>query len=435
MLHFQEQGAPPQGVSSSDDVALLGASLESVQLDNSHCFEGIVTSVGASFAIINHDCYVPRHFVNLLHLQVGQPLHVVAIPHISGRNRWRVKQITPLGNSPNSSTAPHMSHFQQPSAFHAFYDPTMIEQSNPISVVGEVTSSGQGFCIVNNDIFVPVNIFGGKTYDKSSIVRVDIIPRVSGRNKWRAIHIEPAAAGEAVTDNMLPQQSSQHEGPSHEYEMNGYVAPTSSADLSHLGYPKMHPMAMPIQVPGLREGFRHIVGVVTSQGREFCIVNHDVYVPAYLLGGIRRIVEGRTILSLTVCALRAGRNKWRAVEAYEMDRSRMVHAWDPALGMGIPPMGMLPAGVLPGGLGMPSGAGMGPLLPMLPGTESDQQVDMVGTVTSCGTGFCIVNHDVYVPSHLLEGATVQAGMPMRVRVVERHIGRNNWRALSATLQA
>lgn len=409
-------------------------------LESSVGFEGVVTSVGASFAIVNHDCYVPRHFVNLLRLQVGQVLHVVAAPHLSGRNKWRAKQITPIVRpnlQPNIN--PMLTMFPQlpfipshPSSANMPEDPGM-EDSKPQVIVGEVTSSGQGFCIVNNDIFVPASLFQGKfSFEKGMLVQVEAFPRISGRNKWRASRIEPAPS-EGTKESEESHDGTASVDPAQAQRVNSHPSPNNDG-------PLLNQEKFSVPGSGAREGFRNIVGVVTSQGREFCIVNHDVYVPAYLLGGVRRVVEGHTILRLTVCALRAGRNKWRALEACEVADGPpgFYPGWDGTLAgptvlphsVAIAAAAQHSAGM--GGMGLGAMPGMG-LPPMPEGPE--RQYEVLGSVTSCGTGFCIVNHDVYVPSHLLGGASVGAGTAMRVRVVERHIGRNNWRALSAQVQA
>ena len=763
----------------SENVADLERSVNALSMEPAF-YEGVVTSVGASFAILNHDCYVPRHFVNMYRLQVGQPLRVVAVPHASGRNKWRAKQVTPLYFAHSSPSHAHPSAIvSAPSAsisisssagtpvvfsdmltggginmhgvggasmggapvggaigdggdiFSCCFPSGNMRLMSPMGLpgiegfgvpggangvaaqgagadvgmrgkesgvcvegasksqvfVGEVTSAGNGFCIVNKDIFVPATLLQGKGIREKMLVRVDAIPRVSGRNKWRAIHLDRiSAAGivqegdiQAITQqpDSYTEDNNQQDDLSHTAKLDvhggtagstimvleggdvgGNGGPNLDAETHdddgdgggddddddddeeggkilddhyrgndgneenfapendghgdiksnnksnrgknksnnrHTGVPgqgmeensegdhnRAHPSLRPsAQQPLLTladhqyfqhhahsssltylqplpqqdstnggdhhgqqalfnasnsptvssanghassatrdSGLRHIVGMVTSQGREFCIVNHDVYVPGYLLSGIRRIMEGHTILRLTVCPLRAGRNKWRALEAFEVPmHESAAYGFIPPWDVGVPiPMG--PHGILTGphpqqpplpnlgphsmmvpphspshapisGPALPPSSSnhalplsaLGPAVSLMPqaaalmgsrmppqpihhhlpintmhiappphphpGTLSmmsplpppgtaplheEQQFEVVGHVTSCGAGFCIVNHDVYVPSHLLGGSSVAEGTFMRLIVVARRTGRNNWRALTAAIQ-
>jgi hypothetical protein len=487
--HPMHYDAPHSG---ADELA-LGAALDAMKLESTVCFEGIVTSVGSSFAIVNNDCYVPRHFVNILHLQVGQPVRVVAVPHSHGRNKWRAKQLTPLQLYPAVAGA----ELVMPALLKG-------DDFQTRTLVGEVTSTGNGFCIVKNDIFVPASLLHGQpVMERESIVRVDAVPRVSGRNKWRAVRaeivsslaLEPGAPG--AEQQGESEAEAKDGGLRHIVGMvtsQGIVKHVDALVKSLMFVTCMHVPCMcfvryhstmcahyldakitinlkiricfmmtssQLASSSYSEHYHYVCSVIghcytvirgVSHSCHYLhsIVNHDVYVPGYLLTGIRRVMEGHTILRLTVCPLRAGRNKWRALSAFEVAvpeagfafPAGAVAAWDGVTGVPLPGMphpGVSHPGIPHPGVPHPGVVHPGALPhPAAPGREAaivEPQYEIVGPVTSRGSTFAIVNYDVYIPSHLLNGATVEEGTVLRVRAVERRVGRNNWRAIGATIQA
>jgi hypothetical protein len=343
----QALSVPPEPADTGEALAASMGEMQVSQgapLEETVRIEGVVTSVGSSFAIVNHDCYVPRHFVSLCRLEVGQAVIVLASPHATGRNKWRAKQVSLLSSAVSGNHT--MTNI-------AAAPPTNPEGASTLVHVfaGEVTSLGQGFCIVNNDVFVHASLYEGRlAIGESMRVRVHAFPSVSGRNNWRAVAIEPLASFSRQSSTQDREEhfpynpispfdarfsypspaplsffpGAQHDSmslfsPTVPYPGAAPPSPSFTTLLTPLHFAQSHAGGMGIYVPEPSYMHaHHMVGVVTSHGRDFCIVNHEVYVPRYLLGPSPTLEDGRTLLQLVVCPYHTGRNKWRALSAFEI---------------------------------------------------------------------------------------------------------------------
>lgn len=149
------------------------------------------------------------------------------------------------------------------------------------------------------------------------------------------------------------------------------------------------------------------VGTITSQGPEFCIVNQDIYVPAFLLKGMK--IGPNSFLRVNAVQNPVGRNRWRALDV-ELLHSMPGDAAIPAMSPVLMPQPLVPVHTH---------------IPSMPRTsEGDGHAGSLGAnpsaalqtfcalVTGSVDSFYVVNQNCFVPMHLLSGLPVTINQTM-----------------------
>lgn len=274
--------------------------------------------------------------------------------------------------------------------------------------------------VVRGDVFVPRFLLHGlKIRRRLTRLRVVARPHVSGRNNFRAISVTLASTDRAVAE---PSGTQKTEAIDDTPKPGAVVNP--EANLTHTrrkspqqteDRPAADQSKRSSRPASSSEGDNGgsapvwIVGLVTSVGVDFVIVNEDIFVPGSLvesLPGGTLIRRGETRLRVLAHPHRRGRNNWRA--------SQIQHV--------VPTPAPLPQ-IVPSTREGPAATSP---VEELSGLEHHHQyftTAFMGAVTGVfEDGSFLVNQTIHVPANRLGGQIPAEGMWCWVQVASTPSG-------------